>query len=682
MVVPLLFMTSVVSHAFGAAPTNAVPASLDGWQKVGSRDTPVKVFVPDMPNLDFSNGTAGWDLPQGYSFDPHGGRRGGRCLMYTRPEGGRYTFAGICFPVAKLMPGVTYGFGCWIKTEGVHGGNGGGLLIEFGGPYGYLGGVTPMEEGKAASGTSDWKWVEGRFTVPPTADGFVLRPMLTQDAAGKIWFDGIKIYPSTPAFVWEAWRIRPMAGLRSDDGKIVIRSEMKGLPLPPPREVDPARLLCAIDVKQKGRTIVRNVAPVVEKWVETDLGKLAAGDYAMELSLLDPEHKMILAEASEPLRVEPAVAKTPPPPGACVVDDRGRCIVDGKPFMPVGVYCYRLDRKNIRRLADAGFNCVAPYSLLTCDMDCGVDPNKPGAAVNSSNAETVRATLDECHRNGLKVSVPFTGAYWAGGENDTERFGVSGYKAVIAKTVDLFKRHPAVLTWYIADEPSAGPRQVHTGPNKVETVDFGPFLKDICQGVKAADPWHPLWSVFIGCGVLTHDHRPLIGTSDIVSIDVYPIDAKNQFEMNAIPLYCDRIESQFGGRRGMPFWAVPQLQNLGSYDYSVRSREEFVARHREPTGDEMLGMALMFAIHGSKGFIFYSYHDLFSQYAAPDFSRRWPETCRMAKELNSLAPFIMSDADGPPVEAAFCQGIGSAKGFADERGKTCVLISAGVYGGP
>lgn len=30
----------------------------------------------------------------------------------------------------------------------------------------------------------------------------------------------------------------------------------------------------------------------------------------------------------------------------------------------------------------------------------------------------------------------------------------------------------------------------------------------------------------------------------------------------------------------------------------------------------------------------------------------------------------------------FSQGIGSAKGFADGRGKVCVLISAGVNAGP
>lgn len=357
-------------------------------------------------------------------------------------------------------------------------------------------------------------------------------------------------------------------------------------------------------------------------------------------------------------------------------------MVDGQPFMPVGVYCYRLDRKNIRTIAAGSFNTVAPYRLLTCDMDSGVDPNQDGADVKTSNLETVRATLDECHRNGLKVSVPFSEAYYWSTAFDAERFGVSGTKEVIAKTVQSFKRHPAVLTWYIADEPQPGVHETKTGKDKVETIDGGVYLKGIYKSIKAMDPWHPIWTVFIGCGVLARDYRPFIGISDVVAIDVYPIDAKNGHEMNAINLYCDRIESQFGARHGMPFWAVPQLQNLGSYDYSLTSREEFLARHRDPTGDEMLGMSLMFAIHGAKGFMFYSYHDLFKKYPGPDFPRRWPEACRVAKTLNSLAPFIMSDVDGPEVEAVFSQGIGSAKGFADGQGNVRVLIAAGVNAGP
>lgn len=455
--------------------------------------------------------------------------------------------------------------------------------------------------------------------------------------------------------------------MTSDNGKITIRSEMKGMPLPPPEEVDAAKMRCSISVEQNRRPIVHRIASAADKWIETDLGRLHPGDYELRLSLLNPQRRQILAEAAEPLHVEPTAEKTDPPEGACLVDERGRCIVNGKPFMPVGVYCYRLDRENIRRLATGGFNFVAPYSLLSCDMNSGIDANQTGAEMKTSNLETVRATLDECHRHGVKVSVPFPGAYGWSTENDTQRFGASGVHAVVAKTVESFKRHPAVLTWYIADEPQPGIARIKTGPTRGETLDLGDFLRGIYREVKAADPWHPVWAVFLGSTTVTRDHRSFRGIADVVAVDHYSIDAKENFEMGPINLYCDQITSLFGGGQGVPLWAVPQMHNLGAYD-SRQSREELFARHRYPTGDEMLGMAMMFAIHGAKGFIFYSYHDLFLKISLPDFPRRWPEVCRVARTMNSLAPFIVSEVDGPAVEAEF-SGHRQCEGFRRWQGE-------------
>ncbi len=495
--------------------------------------------------------TAG-TCPAGYSFDDSGGRGGGKCLVYERADGGAYNFGGITFPVSKLVPGVTYTFGCWIKSKGVGGGSGAGMIVEFGSRYGYMGGIASFEGGgKSVSGDSDWKWIEGRFVPPPLSETFVVRPWLTQDAYGKVWFDDIKVYPSNPAFVWEAWRVRPMGGLTTDDGRIVIRSEIHGMALPPPDEVDTAKMLCSIDIEQGGKTLVHKLASAADMWIDADLGKLAGGDYAMKLALLDPERKLILGETSEPLHVDAAVKRGPAPKGACVVDDRGRCIVDGKPFMPVGVYCLRLDRENIRTIAQGGFNTVAPYELLICDMDSDVDPNAPGQPMKSSSLETVRATLDECHRNGLKVSVPFCGTFGGPFAGDLERFGVSGTREVIAKTVEAFKNNPAVLTWYICDEPQLGTGPVTTGKDKVETWDCGAWLRYLHKDIKDRDPWHPIWTVLIGCGVLTHDYRPFVGISDVMAIDVYPLD-KGKRGMDPINLYSDKIVGEFGDRHGAP----------------------------------------------------------------------------------------------------------------------------------
>lgn len=54
----------------------------------------------------------------------------------------------------------------------------------------------------------------------------------------------------------------------------------------------------------------------------------------------------------------------------------------------------------------------------------------------------------------------------------------------------------------------------------------------------------------------------------------------------------------------MPTWNVPQAHNLNIYAPADKA-----ADYRDPTGKEMLALALVQAIHGGKGFIFYSYFD-------------------------------------------------------------------------
>lgn len=44
------------------------------------------------------------------------------------------------------------------------------------------------------------------------------------------------------------------------------------------------------------------------------------------------------------------------------IDDHGRCLVDGKPFFPLGLYGSRFTSREIGEdLSRAGFNCYMPY---------------------------------------------------------------------------------------------------------------------------------------------------------------------------------------------------------------------------------------------------------------------------------------------------------------------------------
>ena len=96
----------------------------------------------------------------------------------------------------------------------------------------------------------------------------------------------------------------------------------------------------------------------------------------------------------------------------------------------------------------------------------------------------------------------------------------------------------------------------------------------------------------------------------------------------------------------------------------------------------MLSLALVQAIHGGKGFVFYSYFDFFrgpaGTEAEPELAeKRWRDACMAAGELKKLEPFLMAEADGPAVEIVESEGKFRARCFTDGNGNYRLLL-AGV----
>jgi hypothetical protein len=67
--------------------------------------------------------------------------------------------------------------------------------------------------------------------------------------------------------------------------------------------------------------------------------------------------------------------------------------------------------------------------------------------------------------------------------------------------------HPALLGWYISDEPNGN--------------DISPDqLEDIYRTVKKTDPWHPVSIVFMSPFISS---KEFINSMDIVMADPYPV---------------------------------------------------------------------------------------------------------------------------------------------------------------
>jgi hypothetical protein len=52
----ILLVAWAAHNSPGSDAGRDIPASLEGWQKVSHGGTPLKIFPPELPNLDFSQG--------------------------------------------------------------------------------------------------------------------------------------------------------------------------------------------------------------------------------------------------------------------------------------------------------------------------------------------------------------------------------------------------------------------------------------------------------------------------------------------------------------------------------------------------------------------------------------------------------------------------------------------------
>ena len=610
----------------------SVPSGIsDGYRRI-TADFPRPVLV----NADFNTGTTGWELPVGYSHDPRGGRSGTGALKMVRTDSTVYTLA---VQRIKLIPQVRYRFGIWVRTEGVAGEDSGGTIcLEFSDEKGWMGGHYP----NGLKGTTDWTWVEGSVAVPERAVGCTLTLYLRQGMTGTVWFDDAKIEPE--AGVWTAHQIYPShESVDAESGRIVLASLDGGMFLPPPQKVDEADLVCRIRAVRDGRTIREAEASVKGGRIVVDLGRTDPGQVELKLVLLDTRRKLLLGECSVPV----TVARTgKPPANACILDERGRAMVSGRPFLPVGLYFSSFELADLDRMAAGPFNCLMPYGSLTLKLQ--------GSAREGLAA--VREALDACQARSLKVIFSIKDVY-AGTTWETVEFsGARGEAEVVKKAVTGLKDHPALLAWYVNDELS---------------LAYLPRLVSRRREVNRLDPWHPTWAVLYQFDELEF-YR---GTCDVLGIDPYPIKDGTTKDMRLVLNGLESAASAVGTGDGMALWVVPQVFNQGAY--GSENRETFLKTNRDPTEAEMRAMALLCALKGAKGFVFYSYFDLLKPQTKPDFDRRWSEICRVGALLRELEPFLLSSRPTEPVQVAAGTGQVLARSLVSDAGKRCVLV-AGV----
>ena len=643
----ILLMHTVFFSVYAA---DASKDDLSGYSK-GNLSLPP---TPKITNPAFEDGKTGWILPKGFRVVRSEGLNGTSALFYERTNPKEYKYAKT---KVKLQAGARYRFSGWVKCENVSKGRWGATIcLEFAKNGKWLSGRYP----NGLHGTKDWTYIESSVAVPENADSCSLILVLGPKCTGKVWFDDVTIRPDAPRIemdvVYPAFRIiTPKNGLirvnvYNEDTSINER-----------------------DLKVRFEAGKKSVTASLKKHVaKADMSGLPVGPVPLKLSLLDTRRKLILAESTCDLTC--ALADLPAPENACLIDKYGRAIVNGKPYMPVGLYMYTVNKEDLDRIAESPFNCVIPQQsmhLKLLEKDDMIIPRPQYKGILRDciimykySPETIWEALDYCHKKGLKVIFSMQGAPYKGSKNaaSTRWNGITGTEEIVKAIINKYKSHPALLGWFTVDEKPASMIEILNARRKL---------------INQLDPFHPTWGVHYKPAEL----RSYTSACDIIGTDYYPILRKTSRDMNGIANTMDALDAT--GLQG--YWVVLQLFNWGVYN-AGGDPGKFKKDFADPSEKQMRAMTILAALRGAKGFTYYSYNDLKRPanpnrfigkppYTMEYFERRWKKAKRIAQMLRDLEPFILSIEKAPGLKIKQEKGTVQAREFRDKNGNIRILIA-------
>lgn len=309
----------------------------------------------------------------------------------------------------------------------------------------------------------------------------------------------------------------------------------------------------------------------------TGNGTLWVDDVKLEANSVATDYSAAVEDSAFSIqtvhRTPPSVSDIVVTPGPNTVqvgiDESRRFLVDGQPFIPFAVGWESLPTANeFNHFARAGFNTV-----------CFV-------AKASETVETIRTALDNAKANGLKVILWFDNAVTS---------------ATIQAWVTALRDHPAIIAWYVCDEPSS----------------ITPEAQAKYDAAKNNDPNRPVY--------INYWHTPL-SLGDIASIDYYAISGQKP---PALEGQNAEVLELFAAPAGKPSWLW--IQDTGyAFDWWWS---------REPTGPEMESMTYLSLIHGVRGI------KLFAQ--KPHSKELWDELRMLSREVTTLTPILYS-LEGAP----------------------------------
>lgn len=333
-----------------------------------------------------------------------------------------------------------------------------------------------------------------------------------------------------------------------------------------------------------GRRVDAHCAPEgnVAK-VTVDVAGLAFGTNSVEFCLVDGDVCYSASLAFVRLRGKPS--------RRCTFDGEGRFFIDGRRFMPLGIYCLEINPDDMDILAASPFNCIMPYRAPTLEE------------------------LDLCAAKNIKVLYDARGKL-------AEKYGDEEGREWLNANIAKVRHHPAIMAWYADDESPL--RRV-------------PRLRERKSLLNELDPDRPVWAVQDKWRRLSS----FMGTFDVFGTDPYPVSRD--------PI-CNVAKALRLSRRAtaglFPVWQVVQ---------GFRWNEKFRSGELMPSLAEFKSMTWQAIAGGANGLVYFRYHHLREKVnpGAQEWWREaWPRLLEVAGEVKRHEDVILCGEPGAKADVS------------------------------
>jgi len=281
------------------------------------------------------------------------------------------------------------------------------------------------------------------------------------------------------------------------------------------------------------------------------------------------------------------------------MDRHGNMLVDGKPFLPIGIYSVPKDKMS--RVRDLGFNTILTYSA-----EGNVKWQNSVAPV-----EKLSAYLQSAEAEGLKVVMGLP------------RQAIKKWNAKLLRPrVDILRHEPALLTWYLFDEPDSPGHKIP--PQNLAK------LSSLVGEVDGSRP-----TVIVVSELEDGLHRQDFDHANIAMVDPYVYRNKKS---NISGVFKEVSGARLGTRGKKPVWAALQIHGKGGRGYG----------YLEPPFKVMRNMTYQAVAGGARAIFYFTYRG--SQFEVEKSAFAAKNLKRITAELRRLAPVILAPTVvSPPV---------------------------------